>query len=105
MDKEQREALARAGWKIASVEEFLDLTPEESRYIEIKLALARTVYNIRVRKGITQAELARSMKSSQSRVAKLERCDPSVSVDLLLRAMLALGASTGEISTAIGESK
>src|SRR5581483_4278956 len=43
--------------------------------------------------GLSQAVVAKRLGSSQSRVAKMEAGDPSVSLDLLLRALLALGAT------------
>jgi transcriptional regulator with XRE-family HTH domain len=41
--------------------------------------------------GLTQVALAKKIKSSQSRVAKMEAGDPSVSIDLLVRSLIALG--------------
>jgi hypothetical protein len=42
--------------------------------------------------------LAKKLKSSQSRVAKMEAADPSVSLDLLLRAYFATGATKGDLA-------
>jgi transcriptional regulator with XRE-family HTH domain len=50
---------------------------------------------------MTQAELAQRIHSSQPRIAKAEGGDRSVSLDLLMRAMLATGATPKEIGTAI----
>lgn len=41
------------------------------------------------------------MGSSQSRMAKIEKNDPSVSTDLLLRAVAATGATTEDVAEAI----
>jgi predicted XRE-type DNA-binding protein len=102
MDKSKIQRLRRAGWKVGSVTEFLDLTPEEAAYIELRLALSNALRARRAGSGLTQAELARRLGSSQSRVAKMEASDPSVSVDLLIRGLLAAGASRDEIAAAIG---
>ena len=49
----------------------------------------------------TQAQFAKMLKSSQSRVAKMEKGDPTVSVDLLVKSLLALGADKKCIARAI----
>ncbi len=90
------------GWKDGTVAEFLGLTPEESALIEIKLALSRRLRERR-RKRMTQAQLAKKIQSSQSRIAKAETGDGSVSIELLVRAMLATGASPKEIGKAIAD--
>ncbi len=100
MDKTKRKRLAAKGWKVGTVAEFLELTPQESALIEIKLALSRTLKQRRA-KQMTQAELARRIRSSQPRVAKVEGGSNSVSLDLLVRAMLATGATPREIGKAI----
>ena len=92
MNKTKQKRLERRGWKVGSVDEFLDLTPEESAYVELKLALSRNLQERRRQKRLTQQQLARLIKSSQSRVAKMEAGDPTVSIDLLVRSLLALGA-------------
>ncbi len=102
MDKVKRQKLERKGWKIGSVQEFLALTPEESAYIELKLALSESVKERREQKRVTQVELARLLKSSQSRVAKIEAGDATVSLDLLVRSLIALGATRQELAQVIG---
>jgi hypothetical protein len=92
MDKSKRKRLESAGWKIGTVNELLNLSPEESAYIELKLQLAKNLQKRRIAKKLTQTDVARIIKSSQSRVAKMESGDPTVSVDLLIRSLLALGA-------------
>jgi DNA-binding XRE family transcriptional regulator len=103
MKKAKRERLEAKGWKVGTVAEFLGLTPEESALIGIKLALARHLRERR-QKRMTQAQLAKKIQSSQSRVAKAETGDSSVSLELLVRAMLATGASPKEIARAIASS-
>ena len=91
MDEKKRQKLEQAGWKVGSTEEFLELSPEEANYIELKLALASSLREMRTSKNMTQADLAALLKSSQSRVAKMEAGDPTVSLDLLVRSLLSLG--------------
>ncbi len=91
MKRAKQARLAATGWRVGSASEFLELSPEESTYLEMKLELSRTLQDRRKRKRLTQHELARILKSSQSRVAKMESGDPSVSLDLLVRSLLALG--------------
>lgn len=93
MHKAKQKRVEKMGWKLGTVDEFLDLTPEESAYVELKIALSKSLQERRRHKRLTQEQLARLLKSSQSRVAKMEAGDPSVSIDLLVRSLLALGAS------------
>ena len=104
MRKTKKDRLEKKGWKIGSVDEFLDLSPEESAYIEMKLRLSETLRRRRKRQRLSQVEFAKLIKSSQSRVAKMEGGDPSVSLDLLIRSLLALGASNRELARAISAS-
>lgn len=101
MDKRKREKLAKKGWKVGSVAEFLDLSAEEISYIEMKLALSEELRVRRRRKRLTQADLAKAIESSQSRVAKMEAGDPTVSIDLLIKSLLALGVSKKELGRTI----
>jgi ribosome-binding protein aMBF1 (putative translation factor) len=91
MKVNKRRKLEDAGWKVGSSQDFLGLTDEEVEFIEMKLALSSKVREQRAKKGLSQTELAKLLGSSQSRVAKMESGDASVSVDLLLKALLALG--------------
>ena len=92
MNKAKRNRLERHGWKVGTAAEFLNLTREESAYIELKLRLSRSLQDRRRHRRLTQQQFARLIKSSQSRVAKMEAGDPSVSLDLLIRSLLVLGA-------------
>mgnify|MGYP001816343469 FL=1 len=100
-NKRKKNKLAKKGWKTGSVAEFLGLSDEESAYIEMKLALSEKLRERRLRKKLTQAELAKAIESSQSRVAKMEAGDPSVSIDLLVKSLLALGVSKKELGRTI----
>ena len=91
MNSRKRKRLEAKGWKIGTAAEFLNLSPEEAAYVELKLALSRSLQERRRKKNLTQHQVARLLKSSQSRVAKMEAGDPTVSLDLLVRSLLALG--------------
>jgi DNA-binding XRE family transcriptional regulator len=97
----KRTKLENKGWRIGSTEEFLGLSAEETAYIHMKLALSEKLKQRRQKKRMTQADLARLVHSSQSRVAKMEAGDPSVSIDLLVKSLLALGVSRKELGRSI----
>jgi DNA-binding XRE family transcriptional regulator len=98
MNKAKQRRLEQAGWKVGSAKELLKLTPDEAAYIEMRLALSQNFRELRIRKRMTQVQAAKVLGSSQSRVAKLEAGDPSVSLDLLVRSNLALGASKKDLA-------
>lgn len=98
MDKEKKKRLEQAGWQVGSTDEFLGLTPEESAYVTLRLKLSEAVRRLRRDRRLTQAQLAARLHSSQSRVAKAEAADESVSLDLLIRSLLALGASSQDLA-------
>lgn len=100
MKQAKKELLESKGWKIGTVSDFLELTPEEIIFVEIKLALSKSLKNQR-QKIMTQTELATKIGSSQPRIAKVENGDPSVSLELLIRAMLATGATPQDIGQII----
>ena|ERR1051325_10156395 len=101
MDATKRERLEKAGFKVGTVAEFLGLTPAESALVEARLALSKALKLRRQSQNLSQAALARRIKSSQSRVAKIESGDPSVSLDLMVRAFFETGASTEELAGVI----
>ncbi len=98
MNNRKKKNLEARGWKVGSAAEFLNLSPEEEAYVELKLKLSQNLQEYRKEKKLTQDALARLLKSSQSRVAKMESGDPSVSLDLLIRSLLTLGASRKTLS-------
>jgi predicted XRE-type DNA-binding protein len=101
MELTKRQKLEAAGWKVGTVAEFLELTPEEEAIVEIRLALSKSVKKMRQQERLSQQKLADNINSSQSRVAKMEAADRSVSIDLLIKSLLALGATREDIATAI----
>jgi DNA-binding XRE family transcriptional regulator len=101
MNKKKKEILESKGYKVGSVDEFLGLSEQESQYIELKLALSQALAERRKKSKLTQAQLAKMLKSSQSRIAKMEKGDPTVSVDLLVKSLLVMGANKESIAKAI----
>jgi ribosome-binding protein aMBF1 (putative translation factor) len=102
MKAEKTKKLAKAGWKVGDTKEFLELDSSEAEFVEIKLGLARRLRELREQHKWTQADLAGRLGSSQSRVAKMEAADSTVSVDLLVRSLLAAGADRKDVSRAVG---
>jgi predicted XRE-type DNA-binding protein len=101
MDKEKKARLEAHGWKVGSAEEFLGMTPEETAYVDLRLKLSEAVREYRKKRRLTQVQLAELLQSSQSRVAKVEAADESVSLDLLVRSLLALGATHQDLAKVI----
>jgi len=98
MNAEKRKKLESAGFAIGDTQEFLNLTDEEMAYIEIKRSLGKHLREKRKARHLTQTEAARLLRTSQSRLAKMESAEKSVSIDLLVRANLSLGATPKELS-------
>lgn len=103
MNAKKRKNLTKRGWTIGNADGFLELTAEESALIDFKLALADSLKAQRKRKKLSQLAVAKLLASSQSRMAKMEAGDPSVSFDLLLRALLRLGTSPQRIAHALAQ--
>jgi predicted XRE-type DNA-binding protein len=101
MNEKKRRKLEEAGWKVGSTEEFLDLTSQETAYIDMRLRLAEGLRERRRQRHLTQVQVAKLLQSSQSRVAKMEAGDPSVSLDLLVKSHLALGSSPDDLAKII----
>lgn len=102
MHRAKQRKLERAGWRAGSTSDFLGLTAQESAVVEMRIALAETLRDARANARMTQFELARCLGSSQSRVAKMEAGDPAVSLDLLIRAHIALGESRQTVGRTMG---
>jgi len=101
MKNDKRRKLGAAGWRVGDARDFLELTTGEAEFVEIKLDLARRLRELREEQHWTQAQLAQRVGSSQSRVAKMEAADSTVSVDLLLRSLLAAGADRRELGRVV----
>lgn len=92
--------LQAAGWKVGTAKDFLKLSREEAALVELRLSLTSAVKKSRLKHGISQIALAQRMGSSQSRVAKIEAGDPSISLDLIVRALIAAGATRQDLQKA-----
>ena len=101
MKQTERKKLKAKGWKIGTAADFLELTPEEEAFIEMKMSLSQSLKEMRIRKRLSQVAFAKLIKSSQSRVAKMETGSASVSIDLIIKSLLALGASQKDLAKAI----
>lgn len=98
---EKRKRLEAKGWKVGSAREFLGLSDQEDAYVDLRLKLADALKLQRIRRNLTQGDLAKAVKSSQSRIAKMEAGDATVSLDLLVRSLLAMGTSNKELAKII----
>jgi DNA-binding XRE family transcriptional regulator len=101
MQQSKRKALQAKGWKLGSAADFLGLSPEEAAVIKLKMSLGRACRERREKQKLTQQAVAKAIASSQSRVAKMEAGDPSVSLDLLVKSLLTLGATRKDVARAI----
>lgn len=101
MEKSKRKAVKAAGFRVGDAEDFLELTAEEVRLVELRLAVGQTMRRLRQKRHLTQQQLAVKLKSSQSRVAKMEAASSDVSLDLLLRGLFIVG---GDIALLDGRS-
>jgi len=89
------------GWVEGSIQNFLELTDADMEYIEMRLALSRLFKDRRQKCHLTQEQVASQLHTSQSRVAKMEKGDPTVSLDLLLQALFRLGVKRKELVAAV----
>lgn len=105
MNKAKKARLETRGWKVGGIEEFLGLSKEEAAFVEMKLALARCLRELRMRRNLSQTRVAELIGSSQSRVAKMESGDPTVTIDLMLRSILAMGASPRQVGRVLATRK
>ena len=101
MQQTKRKRLETNGWKVGTAADFLELTPEEATFIEMKISLSQSLKKMRKHKHMSQVDFAKLIRSSQSRVAKMESGSASVSIDLLIKSLLALGASQNDLAKAI----
>lgn len=101
MRQAKRKNLEAKGWKVGDAADFLELTPEEEAFIELKMSLSKSLKEMRQRKRLSQVAFAKMINSSQSRVAKMEAGAATVSIDLLIKSLLSLGASQKDLAKAI----
>jgi ribosome-binding protein aMBF1 (putative translation factor) len=100
MSSTKLKRLKAAGWKVGTTKDFLGLTDQEAALVEVKLSLIEALKKSRQKRRLSQVDLAQRMGSSQSRIAKIEAGDSSVSLDLIVRALIAAGATQQDIRKA-----
>ena len=98
MNKAKRKRLEAAGWVVGDIKQLLDLTDEDVSFIEVRLALASRVKVVRAKRRWTQVKLAKALGSSQSRVAKIEKGDNTVTMDLMIRSLFVLGETKKNVA-------
>lgn len=103
MRSDKRRKLERAGWTVGDASDFLQLSTDERRFVDVKLALAEGLRRRREQLGLTQMQAAQRFGSSQSRVAKMEAAHRSVSTDLLLKSLFRLGASPRDVARLLSQ--
>ena len=101
MKRHKKARLETAGWRVGSAREFLNLSDADSVLVEIRVVLARALRSQRTQRHLSQSDLAKVLGSSQSRIAKMEAGDPSVSLDLLVRSLVTSGSTSADIGRAI----
>ncbi len=104
MRAQKKKRLMARGWVVGDARDFLGLSDEEAAFVELKLALSDNLRQRRLKRGMTQIQLAKRLESSQSRVAKMEAGDRSVSLDLLVRSLLTVGMTRRELAKVIAKS-
>lgn len=102
MNAAKKKKLQKAGWAVGSTSEFLELSEAEETIVAMKLALASKLKDLRKEKRLTQEDVAKRIGSSQSRVAKMEVADKSVSMELFVRSLISLGTPRAQIGNVIG---
>jgi len=102
MERIKKKKLEDNGWKVGEIDEYLQLDKSDMAIIEMKVALAKAIVTKRKSIKESQTQMAKKIGSSQSRIAKIEHADPTVSIDLMIKSLLSLGATRKEIAKAIG---
>lgn len=96
--RQERLELEEAGFRVGTVAGFFGLTPEEDEFVEIKVTLSRALKRRRSKSDLSQTQLTEKVGSSQSRVANIEAGGPHVSLDLLVKALVASGTTRSELA-------
>jgi DNA-binding XRE family transcriptional regulator len=106
MSKAKDKATKRKGeWVEGSVQEFLSLSDADMKLIETRLAISRLLKATRQEKKMTQAAVAAALHTSQSRLAKMEAGDPSVSLDLLFKSLFSLGVTRQNLASTLSSER
>ena len=101
MKPAKRQKLLNAGYRVTDTQEFLGLSESEAAVIALKIALVQRLREARLANGITQTALAKLIKSSQSRIAKMEAGASDITLDLIIKTLFALGVTPKELGKTI----
>ena len=101
MNAEKMKKIKAAGYKVTTADEWLGLTPEESQLVDIRLALAEQLEEVRKEKGISQAQLAAKMGTKQSGIARMVNRPETSSMDNLVKGLIALGVPISKIAACL----
>ena len=91
MDARKRKSLEAAGWKFGDAADFLGMTDEERRLLDARMEMAIAVRRLREAKSLSQKQLAERLKTTQPRIARIERAAANVSFDQIFKAFTAVG--------------
>ena len=105
MKQSKIKKLRRAGFRVGTVQDFLQLSAGEMALIELKIRLIDRLKSARHSAGISQHQLAKLISSSQSRVAKMEAGSSDVSLDLICKSLFALGVSRRDVGRTIASKR
>lgn len=104
MDAAKRKALQAAGWRVADAADFLGMDDQERQLLDARVQLALAIRRQRKAAHLSQKELGARLKTSQPRVAKIERAASDVSLDQLVSAFSAAGGKI-TVKTAAAKGK
>ncbi len=91
MDAAKRKTIEAAGWRVGDTNDFLELSDKESQLLDIRVKLALAIRQQREAVHLSQKQLGALLKTSQPRVARIERAASDVSMDQLIRAFTVAG--------------
>jgi predicted XRE-type DNA-binding protein len=91
MKPAKQKALEAAGWRFGDAADFLGMDDQERQLLDVRVKLAIAIRREREAQHLTQAQLGERLKTSQPRVAKIERAASDVSLDQLVRAFTVVG--------------
>jgi len=97
MNPEKRAALEAAGFRVGTVKEFLGLTDAESKLVELRVAIAKTIRGLRTQTGASQGEIAAKIKKTQPQMARIEAAKEGVSLDQMFLGLFAAGGSIADL--------
>jgi len=79
METNKRKALVAAGWAVGDAADFLEMSEAERQLLDARTQMAAAVREARTISNLSQKELGKRLKTSQPRIAKIERAAPDVS--------------------------